>query len=103
VLQVGTEYWVVDGHNRVAAARQVGAADVDADVTELVLPGTSAQGHMGAGPTGLIGSEELRQAGEGRFSPTTDVRRIGPSRDEIARSAEALEAAEAAEAADTDE
>ena len=103
VLQVGNEYWVVDGHNRVAAARQIGAADIDADVTELVLPGTQAHGHQGAMPTTMVGSEELRQAGEGRFTPSIDVRRYGPTRKEIARSAEAADAAESAEAADAAE
>lgn len=97
VLQVGDEYWVVDGHNRVAGARRIGAADMDADVTELVLPGTSAHGHGGGMPTTMLGSEELRQAGEGRFSRSVDVRRYGLSREEIARSAEATEEAEAAE------
>ena len=98
VLQVGSEYWIVDGHNRVAAARRIGAADMDADVTELMLPGTAASTHIGSMPTTMLGSEELRQAGEGRFTPSIEVRRYGPSREEIARSAEAAEAAETAEA-----
>lgn len=100
VLQVGNEYWVVDGHNRVAAARQIGADDMDADVIELVLPGTTAHGHQGSMPTALVGSEELRQAGEGRFTPSIEVRRIGPSREEIARTAEEAERAQDSEAAE---
>ena len=95
LLKVGDRYWVVDGHNRIAAALRNGAAAVDADVTELLPPGTTSASHPGSAPTSLLGSEELRQAGEGRFSPTTEVLRGGPSRVEIARSAEEADAAEA--------
>ena len=100
LLQVGDEYWVVDGHNRIAAALRNGAAAVDADVTELLLPGASAASHLGAAQTSMLGSEELRQAGEGRFSPTTEVRRAGPSRSELARMAEELDEAVAEEEAE---
>jgi hypothetical protein len=96
LLKLGDEYWVVDGHNRIAAALRNGAVAVDADVTELLRPGTSSTSHLGSAPTSLLGSEELRQAGEGRFSPRTEALRGGPSRVEIARSAEEAEAAEAA-------
>ncbi len=95
LLKVGDEYWVVDGHNRIAAALRNGAAAVDADVTQLLPQGTTSTTHPGSAPTSMLGSEELRQAGEGRFSPTTEVLRGGPSRVEIARSAEEAEAAEA--------
>ena len=44
LVQVGDDYYVADGHNRVAAARQAGAVDVDADVTQLVLPGVTQPG-----------------------------------------------------------
>ena len=37
LLRAGGEYWVVDGHNRVALARQIGQLWIDADVTELDL------------------------------------------------------------------
>ena len=100
VLQVGDEYWVVDGHNRIAAALRNGAAAMDADVTELLLHGAPAASHLGASQTSLLGSEELRQAGEGRFSPRSEVRRGGPSRNELARRAEELEEAVAEEEAD---
>jgi len=95
LLKVGDEYWVVDGHNRIAAALRNGAAAVDADVTQLLPQGTTSTTHPGSAPTSMLGSEELRQAGEGRFSATTEVLRGGPSRVEIARSAEEAEAAEA--------
>ena len=98
LLQVGDEYWVVDGHNRVAAALRNGAVAIDGDVTELLLPGIASEGHQGSTQGSLVGSEELRQAGEGRFSPTSLVRPTEPTRDEIARLATELEAlAEGAE------
>ena len=65
-------------------------------VKELLPPGTISASHLGSAPTSLLGSEKLRQAGEGRFSPRTEMLRGGPSRAEIARSAEEAEAAEAA-------
>jgi hypothetical protein len=93
LLKLGDEYWVVDGHNRIAAALRVGAVAVDADVTELLPQGTMSATHPGVASTSLLGSEELRQAGEGRFSPRTEAPRGGPSRVEIARTAEEVEAA----------
>ncbi|MDP9270527.1 MAG: hypothetical protein M3P14_06070 [Chloroflexota bacterium] len=98
LLKVGDEYWVVDGHNRIAAALRDGAAAIDADVTELLVPGTTAERHLGASQMSMLGSEELRQAGEGRFSPTAPLRSAEPSRDELARIAEELEAADEGEA-----
>ncbi len=41
LLRVGDEYFVVDGHNRVAAAKQL-HADLDAHVTEIQIPGALA-------------------------------------------------------------
>jgi hypothetical protein len=97
LLQVGDDYYIVDGHNRVAAALRNGAVAVDADVTELLIPGQAAEGHVGAAQISLIGSEEVRQAGEGRWSPTSEMRRGEPTRIELAQRAEELEVAEAAE------
>jgi hypothetical protein len=70
LVQVGEEYYVSDGHNRVAAARQAGAAVVDADVVELVLPGTpsSSAPHRPDAATILVGAGEVRQAAAGRQS-----------------------------------
>jgi len=50
----------------------------------------------------LLGSEELRQAGEGRFSARTEALRGGPSRVEIARSLEEVEDAHEAALRDAD-
>ena len=40
VLQFGDRYWVTDGHNRVALALYEDQPEIDANVTELHLPGT---------------------------------------------------------------
>jgi hypothetical protein len=37
LLRAGGDYWVVDGHNRVALARERGQLWIDAEVTELDL------------------------------------------------------------------
>ena len=44
VVKLGDEYFVSDGHKRVAAARAVGTDYVDADVTEVFLRRNLAQG-----------------------------------------------------------
>jgi hypothetical protein len=74
LVRVGDEYYVADGHNRVAAARQAGAAEIDADVTQLVLPGITAPmgSHVDTGA--LIGSQSVRRAAEGRITRTVEQR-----------------------------
>ena len=37
LIRAGGDYWVVDGHNRVALARELGQLWIDADITELDL------------------------------------------------------------------
>ena len=69
LLKFGDQYWVVDGHNRVAAALYAGQGDIDAVVQELRLPG------MPATPSSLIapmleGSLDVRNAGAGRYTRT---------------------------------
>ena len=78
LVRVGDEYYVADGHNRVAAALQAGAVAIDADVTELVLPGSvqspdEADPHQDAASL-LMGADELRQAAAGRQSRTAEHR-----------------------------
>lgn len=80
--QVGDEYYVADGHNRVAAARLVDAAEIDADVTQLLVPGVERSGSAMLDASSLIGNEMVRQAGRGRHSRTVEQR--NPS-DEVAR------------------
>jgi hypothetical protein len=75
LVQVGEEYYVTDGHNRVAAARRSGADEIDADVTQLLVPGVEqppGQATLDAGS--LIGAVEVRQAGQGRQSRTVEQR-----------------------------
>ena len=74
LVQVGDDYYVEDGHNRVAAAVRAGGVEVDADVTQLLLPDAmpSERGWMDA--SSLVGTEEVRQAGSGRHSRTVEQR-----------------------------
>ena len=74
VVQVGDDYYVTDGHNRIAAARRAGALEIDADVTQLVLPGVTQPGQATLDASSLIGAAEVRQAGEGRQSRTVEQR-----------------------------
>ena len=74
LVQVGDDYYVADGHNRVAAARQAGGVDIDADVTQLVLPGVTQAGQATIDASSLVGAAELRQAGAGRKSRSFEQR-----------------------------
>jgi hypothetical protein len=82
LVQVGDDYYVADGHNRVAAARQARAVDVDADVTQLVLPGVTHPGQAKLDASSLVGGAELRQAATGRQSRTVEHR---DAADEVSR------------------
>ena len=86
LVKVGDEFYVADGHNRVAAARQAAAVAVDADVTELMVPGATPtleakEDHHDAAAL-LLGADELRQAATGRQSRTAEHR---PAVDELRR------------------
>jgi hypothetical protein len=81
VFQTMDGYWVIDGHNRVAAALYGGQDDIDAVVTHIHLPGEPAEPETGFLGAGLEGSQDLRAAGEGRLTPGSTVRPTeGPSR-----------------------
>jgi hypothetical protein len=82
LVQVGDDYYVADGHNRVAAARHARAVDVDADVTQLVLPGVTHPGQATLDFSSLVGAAELRQAAAGRQSRTVEHR---DASDEVSR------------------
>jgi hypothetical protein len=86
LLKVGNDYYVSDGHNRIAAALQAGGVDIDADVTELMIPGvepsTDPEGEHHDAATLLLGADELRQAAAGRQSRTAEHR---PQVDELRR------------------
>ena len=70
LVKVGDEYFVSDGHNRVAAARLNGGVEVDADVTELVVPGVETAPAPEAVGSSLAAGVQLREAGSGRLSRT---------------------------------
>ena len=101
LIKFGDEYWVVDGHNRVAAALYIGQGELDAVVEELRLPGMT---HNRKDPTPNIagvleGSLDLRAAGSGRLTRTAsrpdDLAGLQQARDleaEIAAEDEAQDA-----------
>lgn len=74
LVQVGEDFYVIDGHNRVAAARLADAVEIDADVTQLLLPGVTRPGQAMVDASSLVGTEEIRQAGSGRHSRTVEQR-----------------------------
>ncbi len=74
LVQVGDEYYVADGHNRVAAARRAGALEIDADVTQLLLPGITRPEPISFDAGSLYGADEVRQAAGGRLSRTLEHR-----------------------------
>ncbi len=84
LIQVGDEYFVSDGHNRVAAARQAGMVGIDADVVELVVPGVEPSSPATAtAPASLVEARALRSAGEGRLSPTAEQHLVPEARSEL--------------------
>jgi hypothetical protein len=70
VIKYGDDYWVVDGHNRVAAALQAGVVGIDASVIELRQPGATRTSAVGSLAPIAEQGRELRAAGEGRLSRT---------------------------------
>jgi hypothetical protein len=74
LVQVGDQYYVADGHNRVAAAREAGAVEIDADVTQLMVPGVDRPGDSRLDRSTLVGNEEVRQVASGRRSRTVEQR-----------------------------
>lgn len=82
LIQVGEEYYVGDGHNRVAAARRNGAVEIDADVTQLLVPGVTRPEQRAFDASSIYGAGEVRQAASGRLSRTLQRR---PSGDHLSR------------------
>jgi len=80
LVQVGDEYYVADGHNRVAAAKQSGAVEIDADVTQLLVPGVTRPEPGAFDAASLYGAGEVRQAAEGRMSRTVEQRPLDDHR-----------------------
>jgi hypothetical protein len=71
LIKFGDDYWVVDGHNRVAAALYTGQEEIDAIVQELRLPGMPAEPPALIAPL-LEDSLALRDAGAGRYTRTVE-------------------------------
>lgn len=71
LTKFGDDYWVVDGHNRVAAALYVGQVEIDAVVQELRLPGMPVEPKPPIASV-LEGSLDLRAAGAGKLTKTAD-------------------------------
>lgn len=82
LMQIGEEYYVADGHNRVAAARLNGAIEIDADVTQLLVPGVTRPEQRAFDASSLYGAGEVRQAASGRLTRTLEQR---PSGDQLSR------------------
>jgi hypothetical protein len=66
VVRYADRFWVLDGHNRVAAALYAGQVGIDANVVELVPPGEAPAARPGQLAGVLSGSRALRTAGTGR-------------------------------------
>ena len=77
LMQVGEEYYVADGHNRVGAARRVGAVEIDADVTQLLVPGVTRPEQAAFDASSMYGAGEVRQAASGRLTRTLEQRTSG--------------------------
>jgi hypothetical protein len=71
VIKYGDDYWVTDGHNRVAAANYYGQVGVDALVTELRQPGGRFERAQPGMAAVLADGRALRAAGQGRLAATT--------------------------------
>ena len=83
VVLYADRYWVLDGHNRVAAALAVGQVEIDAVVTELRAPGAASTEVPASLAPVLSEAAELRAAGAGRRSPTVEL----PAGEEVGASA----------------
>ena len=65
VVLYGEGYWVLDGHNRVAAALYGGQVEIDANVTELVPPGGAPTQRAGSLASNVMDGRAVRTAGAG--------------------------------------
>jgi hypothetical protein len=70
VVKYGDDYWIEDGHNRVAAGLELGQIEIDAAVTEIVQRGTASSPAPESLAAVLSGTADLRAAGAGRHSRT---------------------------------
>jgi hypothetical protein len=68
VLWTADGYWVTDGHNRVAAAIDVGQVGIDADVRAVLLPGQPSPPPSQSLAAVLAEAGQVEAAGSGRLS-----------------------------------
>lgn len=73
ILRYADRYWVLDGHNRAAAALDNGQVEIDAEVTELRAPGTASTEPPAPLAAVMSDAADLRAAGAGRWSPTVPM------------------------------
>lgn len=73
VIHAAGSYWVVDGHNRVAAALYHGQLEIDALVRGLPLPGQRPEAPSGSLAAMLVEGDQLRAAGRGLLTPGSTV------------------------------
>jgi hypothetical protein len=85
----------------VAAARRAGAIEIDADVTQLLVPGVTRPEPLTFDAGSLYGADEVRQAAGGRLSRTVEHRGAEDlrTREDLARDT----GGEAAQGADADQ
>jgi hypothetical protein len=62
VVRFGDRYWVLDGHNRVASALYGGQLSIDANVTDLRLPGESGSEPAASLAAQFADHQDLRAA-----------------------------------------
>ena len=74
VIKYDDKYWVLDGHNRVAAALYNGQPEIDAVVRELRRPGQTSHGPIPLIAGVVEESIDLRNAGSGRRTRSTAER-----------------------------
>jgi hypothetical protein len=75
VIHAADGYWVIDGHNRVAAALYGGQDEIDAVVTHVHLPGEpDVEPRAGSLAGSLAEMSDLRAAGAGRLTRGATVR-----------------------------
>jgi hypothetical protein len=79
LIKFGDEYWVVDGHNRVAAALYNGQVGLDANVLEAHMPGVPSEPASSLAPY-LEDRREIREAGQGRLTRTATRPQLLPPR-----------------------
>ncbi len=73
LLRTEEGYWVVDGHNRVAAALYAGQVAMDAVVTAVLLPGERLDATAGSLAPVAQQSDEVRAAARGKLTAGSSI------------------------------